>query len=70
MIETFQARLMEVLTDQGYTLHSFAKDSGISYFTMHKWFKENTMPTCGRLVEICEKLLVSADFLLGLSDEP
>ena len=62
-------RLAEVRTFRGDTQAMLAKKLGYSKDSVSSWEQEKSSPREETLIEICKMYGVSADFLLGLSDE-
>ncbi len=62
-------RLKEVRRDKHDTQASLAKKLNVSLSTVKSWENEKSSPSHDLLVQICKLYGVSADFLLGISDE-
>ena len=62
-------RLKEIRKDHGDTQESLAKKLGFSTPTVSKWEQELSNPDLDTLITICKMYNVTADYLLGLSDE-
>ena len=62
-------RLKEVRGDHGDTQHDLAEKLNVSQFTVQSWEQGKSSPSHEFLVKICKLYEVSADFLLGLSDD-
>lgn len=73
--KTFGGRLYEIRktykNDKGKTMsiRQFAKFLGINFATYNKWESDTASATSSNLIDICNKCNVSADYLLGLSNE-
>jgi len=58
-------RITESRIKKGYdTISEFSKETKIAVSTIRDWEKEVSIPTSDRLVILCKKLTVSADYLL------
>lgn len=68
VIHMIGERLSEIRKDHGDTQASLAKQLGVSLATVRAWEQEKSSPSHETLVLICRLYLVSADYLLGLSD--
>lgn len=65
IIKGFGERLKETRIKRGYPLtFNLAKETKIASSTLRDWENEISIPTCDRLVTLCLKLSVSADYLL------
>lgn len=62
-------RLHFVRKHYGINQAELAELLGVSKFTVQSWEQEKSNPSHDTLVKICRMYHVSADFLLGLSDE-
>ncbi len=62
-------RLAEVRKDHGDTQQSLAEKLNVSKFTVSNWEQQKSEPYHEVLVRICQLYNVSADYLLGLSNE-
>lgn len=62
-------RLSEVRKDHGDTQAALAQRLGVSLPTVRAWEQEKSSPSHEMLVELCRLYHVSADYLLGLTDE-
>lgn len=64
-IKGFGERLKETRIKRGYPLpFNLAKETKIACSTLRDWENEISIPSCDRLVTLCLKLSVSADYLL------
>ena len=64
-IKGFGERLKETRIKRGYPLPiNLAEETKISFSTIRDWKNEVSVPSCDRLVTLCFKLSVSADYLL------
>jgi len=55
---------------KGITQRDFARKLGIPLNTYTNWVRGVRMPNVDAIINICTRLGVSADWLLGLSDNP
>ncbi len=62
-------RLREIRKDHGDTQESLGKKLGYATPTVSKWEQGETEPGLETLKQICRMYEVSADYLLGLSDD-
>lgn len=67
-VPVFRDRLREALTDRDMSQRQLAISMGKDPRTVNHVFKGPVHPDLGTLKEFCEKLGVSADWLLGLSE--
>ena len=63
------ARLKEIRKDHGDTQKTLGEKLGFSTPTVSKWEQGETDPTLDCLVKICRMYQVSADYLLGLTND-
>ena len=61
-------RLQERRKDFNDTQADLARKLNVSVSTIKSWERENSAPSHEMLVEICTLYHVSADFLLGITD--
>ena len=62
-------RLREIRKDHGDTQESLGKKLGYATPTVSKWEQGETEPGIETLKQICRLYEVSADYLLGLTDD-
>ncbi len=62
-------RLREIRKDHGDTQESLGKKLGYATPTVSKWEQGETKPGLETLKQICRMYEVSADYLLGLTDD-
>lgn len=62
-------RLREIRKDHGDTQESLGKKLGYATPTVSKWEQGETEPGLETLKQICRMYEVSADYLLGLTDD-
>lgn len=65
---TFGNRLYLLIEDLGITQYAFAKSVYMAPNTISNYINGLREPTSGSLIRICETYNVSADWLLGFSD--
>lgn len=63
------ARLRELLTERDLTAQALSFELRINQGGISRWLKAETMPNANSIVQLCRFFNVSADWLLGLSDE-
>jgi transcriptional regulator with XRE-family HTH domain len=66
----FGKRLKEIRQNRGHTMESFGELVKVSKQQVYRWESSDSPPTGETLVLIAKALGVSADYLLGLVDEP
>lgn len=62
----FGERLAEIRKDNKLRQEDLAEKLNVSKFTVSSWEQGKSMPTLDMLVNICELLDISADYLVGL----
>ena len=62
-------RLRDIRKDHGDTQESLGKKLGFATPTVSKWEQGKTDPDLETLKQICRMYEVSADYLLGLTDD-
>ena len=62
-------RLAEIRKDHGDTQQDLADKLSVTKFTISNWEQQKSDPSHELLVSICRLYGVSADYLLGISDE-
>lgn len=65
---TFQEKLVRELEIQKITPYKLAKDTGLTKQSISNYINGKQQPTIDKFVIICKYLDVSADYLLGLTD--
>src|SRR5579859_960410 len=63
-------RLQEIREKQGISQRTLAKLCHLNYNQIYRYESGNSEPSISNLAVIADKLGVSADYLLGLTDEP
>ena len=69
MIETIKTRLKEEIKNSGLTTVEIAKRVGISPEMVTQYVATKKLPKLDTFARLCKELDVSADYILGLSDE-
>ena len=69
MIETIKTRLKEEIKNSGLTTVEIAKRVGISPEMVTQYVTTKKLPKLDTCARLCKELDVSADYILGLSDE-
>ena len=63
-------RLIQLKTEKNLLQKNIAKDNSIALRTYQSYEKGESEPTTSTLIKLCNYFNVSADYLLGLSDDP
>ena len=63
-------RLAEILEERGIQQKTFAKDLNIAHTTINNYVKGRREPDLSMIETLCDALGVTADYLLGRSDNP
>lgn len=69
MIETIKTRLKDEIKNSGLTTVEIAKRVGISPEMVTQYVTTKKLPKLDTFARLCKELDVSADYILGLSDE-
>ena len=69
MNDIFVKRLIELRTAMGLSQRQLAKMLNITGVTIHYWEKNQRNPDAEKIIRLAKFFNVSADYLLGLSDE-
>lgn len=69
-LEIFRERLAEILKERGMEQKKLAEMVGVSSKAISAYVRGKADPSLEKFAKIAEALDVSADYLLGLSDEP
>ena len=64
----FNQRIKDKRKEKNMTQNQLAKETGFSQPTIADWEAGKKQPTAGAIIALCKALEVSADYLLGLSD--
>jgi len=63
-------RLIQLKTERNILQKDIAKDNSIALRTYQSYEKGESEPTTTTIIKLCNYFNVSADYLLGLSDDP
>lgn len=66
----FHQRLKDIRTDKDMNQTEFGTMLNMTQRKISRLERKNTEPTQAEIKNICQKLNISADYLLGLSDTP
>lgn len=69
MKDVFTTRLKKSINERGLTQRMLATLIGTTEQSVSRWAKGNRTPNADMLYRMCKALDVSADYLLGLSNE-
>ena len=69
MKDTFTTRLKKSINERGLSQRMLATLIGTTEQSVSRWVRGNRTPDVDALYKMCKALDVSADYLLGLSDE-
>lgn len=69
MKDVFTDRLKKSITERGLTQRMLATLIGTTEQSVSRWANGNRTPNADMLYRMCKALDVSADYLLGLSNE-
>ena len=69
MKDIFTTRLKKSINERGLTQRMLATLIGTTEQSVSRWVRGNRTPDVDALYKMCKALDVSADYLLGLSDE-
>ena len=69
MKDVFTTRLKKSITESGLTQRMLATLIGTTEQSVSRWANGNRTPNADMLYRMCKALDVSADYLLGLSEE-
>ncbi len=64
--QLFAKRFEKVLDEKGVSQRELANYLGVSNSTVSQWISRGIVPSGGHLIKICNKLNVSADYMLGI----
>ena len=68
-MKTFAERLLELRSERGISQAKLAKELGVSFSVVCYWETDRSEPTAPNIVKIADYFNVSADYLLGRTDE-
>lgn len=66
----FSMRIRKLRSKAGISQKKLGESVGVPQQTIARWEKEITAPDPAQLASLCDALHVSADYLLGLTDDP
>lgn len=69
MVEKIKNRIKEEIKNSGLTTVEIAKRIGISPEMVTQYVTTKKLPKLDTFARLCKELDVSADYILGLSDE-
>ena len=69
MKNLFATRLNDFIRETGLSKRKFAERAGISAMSVSDWTTGKIQPNAESIYLICKEFDVSADYLLGLTDE-
>lgn len=69
MVEKIKYRIKEEIKNSGLTTVEIAKRVGISPEMVTQYVTTKKLPKLDTFARLCKELDVSADYILGLSDE-
>lgn len=67
-LKDIQARLRQSIKQSGMQQKDIAKMIGVSAQTVSKYMKADIFPALDTLAKLCKLLDISADYILGISD--
>ena len=68
-VDTFFRRLNFLLVSGNVSARQMAKESGICRDSLYYHRRNNTMPSGDQVLKLCRYFRVSADWLMGLSND-
>ena len=68
-MKTFAERLLELRSERNISQAKLAKELGVSFSVVCYWETDRSEPTAPNIVKIADYFNVSADYLLGRTDE-
>ena len=69
MENQFAVRFSEFIEETGLSKRKFAEKAGVSAMSVSDWASGKIQPNAESIFLVCKAFNVSADYLLGLSDE-
>ena len=69
MINTFAERVVGLLQEKGITKYKLAADTGISKSVLSDYCNAKVQPTADVIITVAKYFDVSADYLLGLTND-
>lgn len=70
MYEKFKKRLKEEIKLSGMTTKELGEKVGVSNEMITQYYTTDKLPSLATFEKLCRALDVSADYLLGLTDQP
>jgi transcriptional regulator with XRE-family HTH domain len=67
-IDIFAERFKHARMESGYTQEQFAESINVTRSAITNWERGVTYPSSLYLIDICECLRVSSDYLLGIGE--
>lgn len=68
-MKAFAERLLELRSERGISQAKLAKELGVSFSVVCYWETDRSEPTAVNIVKIADYFNVSADYLLGRTEE-
>lgn len=68
-MKAFAERLLELRLERGISQAKLAKDLGVSFSVVCYWETDRSEPTAINIVKVADYFNVSADYLLGRTEE-
>lgn len=68
-MKAFAERLLELRSERGISQAKLAKDLGVSFSVICYWETDRSEPTAVNIVKVADYFNVSADYLLGRTEE-
>ena len=68
-MKAFANRLLELRSERGISQAKLAKELGVSFSVVCYWETDRSEPTAVNIVKIADYFNVSADYLLGRTEE-
>lgn len=67
---SFSERIDQLMLDRQVTPYKVSKETGIGQSTFTRWKKQSILPDGANLAKLADYFNVSADFLMGRTDDP
>ena len=68
-MKVFAERLLELRSERGISQAKLAKDLGVSFSVVCYWETDRSEPTAVNIVKVADYFNVSADYLLGRTED-
>lgn len=68
-MKVFAERLLELRSERGISQAKLAKELGVSFSVVCYWETDRSEPTAVNIVKLADYFNVSADYLLGRTEE-